>query len=94
MGARRDIPEVISQLDIFVFSAKEDEGFGEGNFKALFKSQLFTGTWLQTVGQSKLQKVRLKKKLKVLKIGEELQTILETKISYNFLHNILLTFQK
>ena len=28
LGARRDIPEIISQLDIFVFSAKEDEGFG------------------------------------------------------------------
>ena len=28
MGARRDIPEIISQLDLFVFSAKEDEGFG------------------------------------------------------------------
>ena len=28
LGARRDIPELISQLDIFVFSAKEDEGFG------------------------------------------------------------------
>ena len=28
LGARRDIPKIISQLDIFVFSAKEDEGFG------------------------------------------------------------------
>ena len=28
LGARRDIPNLISQLDIFVFSAKEDEGFG------------------------------------------------------------------
>ena len=28
LGARRDIPEIISELDIFVFSAKEDEGFG------------------------------------------------------------------
>ncbi len=27
-GASRDIPKLISQLDIFVFSAKEDEGFG------------------------------------------------------------------
>ena len=28
LGTRRDIPEIISKLDIFVFSAKEDEGFG------------------------------------------------------------------
>ncbi|ABM72588.1 Hypothetical protein P9515_13811 [Prochlorococcus marinus str. MIT 9515] len=28
LGARRDIPKIISQLDIFVFSAKQDEGFG------------------------------------------------------------------
>ena len=28
MGARRDIPKILSELDIFVFSAKEDEGFG------------------------------------------------------------------
>ena len=28
LGARRDVPKIISQLDIFVFSAKEDEGFG------------------------------------------------------------------
>ena len=28
LGARRDIPEIISQLDIFIFSTKEDEGFG------------------------------------------------------------------
>ena len=28
LGARRDIPEILSKLDIFVFSAKEDEGFG------------------------------------------------------------------
>ena len=28
LGARRDINKIISQLDIFVFSAKEDEGFG------------------------------------------------------------------
>ena len=28
MGARRDIPKILSKLDIFVFSAKEDEGFG------------------------------------------------------------------
>ena len=28
LGARRDIPEIISKFDIFVFSAKEDEGFG------------------------------------------------------------------
>ena len=28
MGARLDIPNILSKLDIFVFSAKEDEGFG------------------------------------------------------------------
>jgi len=28
LGASRDIHKIISQLDIFVFSAKEDEGFG------------------------------------------------------------------
>ncbi len=28
LGARRDIHKIISKLDIFVFSAKEDEGFG------------------------------------------------------------------
>ncbi len=28
MGSRRDIPNLLSKLDIFVFSAKEDEGFG------------------------------------------------------------------
>tara|TARA_S200000501_G_scaffold318145_1_gene311808 strand:- start:72 stop:1196 length:1125 start_codon:yes stop_codon:yes gene_type:complete len=28
LGARRDIPKIISNLDIFVFSAKADEGFG------------------------------------------------------------------
>ena len=28
MGARRDIPKILSELDIFVFSAREDEGFG------------------------------------------------------------------
>ena len=28
LGSRRDIPEIISKLDIFVFSAKGDEGFG------------------------------------------------------------------
>ena len=28
MVARRYIPKIISQFDIFVFSAKEDEGFG------------------------------------------------------------------
>ena len=28
LGTRRDIPKILSQLDIFVFSAKEDEGFG------------------------------------------------------------------
>ena len=28
MGSRRDIPNILSKLDIFIFSAKEDEGFG------------------------------------------------------------------
>ena len=30
MGSRRDrdIPKILSELDIFVFSAREDEGFG------------------------------------------------------------------
>ena len=28
LGSRRDIPKILSGLDIFVFSAKEDEGFG------------------------------------------------------------------
>ena len=28
MGSRRDISEILPKLDIFVFSAKEDEGFG------------------------------------------------------------------
>ena len=28
LGASRDIPKILSELDIFVFSAKEDEGFG------------------------------------------------------------------
>ena len=28
LGASRDIPAILSKLDIFVFSAKEDEGFG------------------------------------------------------------------
>ena len=28
MGSRRDIPAILSELDIFVFSAREDEGFG------------------------------------------------------------------
>ena len=28
LGSRRDIPKLISQFDIFIFSAKEDEGFG------------------------------------------------------------------
>lgn len=28
LGARRDIPEILTQFDIFVFSAREDEGFG------------------------------------------------------------------
>ena len=28
LGASRDIPKILSKLDIFVFSAKEDEGFG------------------------------------------------------------------
>ena len=28
MGSRRDIPKIPSELDIFVFSAREDEGFG------------------------------------------------------------------
>ena len=28
LGACRDIPKILSKLDIFVFSAKEDEGFG------------------------------------------------------------------
>ena len=28
LGARRDIHKILSKLDIFVFSAKEDEGFG------------------------------------------------------------------
>tara|TARA_Y100000589_G_scaffold330393_1_gene379886 strand:+ start:764 stop:1888 length:1125 start_codon:yes stop_codon:yes gene_type:complete len=28
LGCRRDIPELLSKLDIFVFSAKVDEGFG------------------------------------------------------------------
>ena len=28
LGSRRDIPELLSQLDIFVFSARPDEGFG------------------------------------------------------------------
>ena len=28
LGACRDIPNILSKLDIFVFSAKEDEGFG------------------------------------------------------------------
>tara|TARA_Y100000589_G_scaffold71273_1_gene63711 strand:+ start:12899 stop:14023 length:1125 start_codon:yes stop_codon:yes gene_type:complete len=28
LGSRRDIPELLSELDVFVFSAKVDEGFG------------------------------------------------------------------
>ena len=28
LGASRDIPKILSKLDIFVFSAKQDEGFG------------------------------------------------------------------
>ena len=28
MGSRMDIPNILSKLDIFIFSAKEDEGFG------------------------------------------------------------------
>lgn len=28
LGMRRDIPELLSQLDLFVFAAKPDEGFG------------------------------------------------------------------
>ena len=28
LGARRDIPKILAQFDIFVFSAREDEGFG------------------------------------------------------------------
>jgi len=28
LGSRRDIPELLSQLDLFVFSARPDEGFG------------------------------------------------------------------
>ena len=28
MGSRRDIPKILSELDIFVFSVREDEGFG------------------------------------------------------------------
>ena len=28
LGSRRDIPNILSDLDIFIFSAKEDEGFG------------------------------------------------------------------
>ncbi|MCT0217088.1 glycosyltransferase [Synechococcus sp. CS-1330] len=28
LGIRRDIPELLSQLDLFVFSARPDEGFG------------------------------------------------------------------
>ena len=28
MGSRRDIPKILKELDIFVFSALEDEGFG------------------------------------------------------------------
>lgn len=28
LGSRRDIPELLAQLDLFVFSAKPDEGFG------------------------------------------------------------------
>jgi glycosyltransferase involved in cell wall biosynthesis len=28
LGSRRDIPELLSQLDLFVFAARPDEGFG------------------------------------------------------------------
>ena len=28
LGSRRDIPDLLSKIDIFVFSVKEDEGFG------------------------------------------------------------------
>jgi glycosyltransferase involved in cell wall biosynthesis len=28
LGSRRDIPELLAQLDLFVFSARPDEGFG------------------------------------------------------------------
>ncbi len=28
LGSRRDIPEILSQIDIFIFSALQDEGFG------------------------------------------------------------------
>lgn len=28
MGSRRDIPKILLELDIFVFSARENEGFG------------------------------------------------------------------
>ena len=35
MGSRRDIPKVLSELDIFVFSALEDEGFGIAMVEAM-----------------------------------------------------------
>ena len=35
LGSRRDIPNLLSKLDIFVFSAKEDEGFGIALIEAM-----------------------------------------------------------
>ena len=35
MGSRRDIPKVLSELDIFVFSTLEDEGFGIAMVEAM-----------------------------------------------------------
>lgn len=35
IGSRRDIPRILSKLDIFVFSAREDEGFGIAMVEAM-----------------------------------------------------------
>lgn len=35
LGMRRDIPELLRQLDLFVFSAKPDEGFGVALIEAM-----------------------------------------------------------